>query len=122
MTDTLSALARDHIERPRNRGRLPREVAGRILRGEAGSAASGAFVCFRMQVEDGLIRAVRYRLLGPPELIAAVSFLSEKLSGRRAAVGSVPRGLALARALELPRAAHGLALLAEDAARACLDV
>ncbi|MDN5864867.1 MAG: iron-sulfur cluster assembly scaffold protein [Gammaproteobacteria bacterium] len=121
MKDTLSALARDHIERPRNRGKFSGNAPGTILHGEAGSEASGVLVRFQLQVLDDSIEAVHFDLLGPPELIAAASCLSEKLVARKAVSASVPPGLVVARELDLPRAVHGLALLAEDGALACFD-
>lgn len=118
--ETLSASAREHIEHPRNRGRFPPGTPGSVVHGEAGSRESGACVRFHLQILDAHIEAARYELLGPPELIAAASRMSESLTGREARLACVPTGLALARELTLPRATHGYALLAEDAVRACL--
>lgn len=91
------------------------------MRGEAGSAASGAYLRFHLRIFEGHIAQARYEVLGPPELMAAASWFSESLIGRRAAADAVPAGMEAARALELPRAAHGLTLLAEDAVRAALQ-
>ncbi|MGH8273946.1 MAG: iron-sulfur cluster assembly scaffold protein [Gammaproteobacteria bacterium] len=116
----LSALARDHLENPRGRDAFPPDVPGEISRGEAGSAASGAFLRFCLRIVEGRIVQARYEVLGPPELMAAASWFSESLIGRRVAADAVPPGMEAARALELPRATHGLTLLAEDAVRAAL--
>lgn len=118
---TLGELAHDHLVHPRNTGDWS-EPAGNLPRvvGEAGSAASGAFVRFRMALDAGRIAAVRYEVLGGPALLAAASWLSEHLTGKPAAAESVPLGLEMARALELERAEHGMGLLVEDAARNAL--
>ncbi|MGH8127090.1 MAG: iron-sulfur cluster assembly scaffold protein [Gammaproteobacteria bacterium] len=118
----LGELARDHLEHPRNTGLWPESGAAlpRVA-GEAGSAASGAFVRFRFALDDGRIMVVRYEVLGDPALMATASWLSDYLLGKDAEPAAVPAGLEIARTLELRRAEHGLALLAEDAARRALE-
>lgn len=118
--DAFGPLAREHIEHPRNLGPLPDAETGPIATGEAGSTVSGDFVRFRVAVRAGRVAAVRYEVLGPPALIAAASYLSERLVGIAADPHAVPSGLGLAERLGLPRAQHGAALLAEDAARRAL--
>jgi NifU-like protein involved in Fe-S cluster formation len=115
----LSALARDHLENPRGQGRFPAQTPN-IAVGEAGSVASGAFVRLSLRMVEGRIGEARFEVLGPPALIAIASWFVERLKGRKAAPAVVPTGMEAARALDLPRAAHGFALLAEDAALACL--
>jgi len=119
--EAFGAFARDHIENPRNTGPLP-VVAGAVIgSGEAGSRASGSLVRLRVAVHGHVIVAARYELLGEPALVACASYLSECLAGRRAEPAAIPSGLEIARALELPREAHGAGLLAEDAARRALE-
>lgn len=118
--DDFGALAREHLSRPRNLGRLAEEGDGLIAAGEAGSRTSGSFLRFYLRIVEGRIATAGYEVLGEPALIAAASYLSERLIGRRAEAADVPPGLELAQALGLPRSEHGAALLAEDAARAAL--
>jgi hypothetical protein len=118
--EALSSAARDHIIHPRNRGQFDAETSGSVIQGETGSQASGAYVRFHLQLVDGRIEAARYELLGPPELIAAASRMSELLAGREARVDCVPTGLEVARELALARSTHGYALLVEDSVLACL--
>ena len=115
-------LARDHLEHPRNTGPWPETVAAlpRVA-GEAGSPASGAFFRFRFALDADRIVAIRYEVLGDPSLIAVASWLSDALLGKDAEPARVPTGLDIARTLELERADHGLALLAEDAACRALE-
>lgn len=116
------ALTRDHLEHPRNTGSWPETTAAlHRVTGEAGSAASGAFVRFRFALDERRIAAVRYEVLGDPALMAVASWLSDHLLGKDAEPAAVPAGLDIARTLELERAEHGLALLAEDAARRALE-
>ncbi len=119
---TLGGLAHDHLLHPRNTGDWPPQAAGlpRVT-GEAGSAVSGAFVRFRLALDSGRIAAVRYEVLGGPALLSAASWMSERLPGKPAAADVVPAGLDMARALELERADHGLALLVEDAVLRALN-
>lgn len=112
----LSGPVQEHLADPRNTGPWPAEL--RHLpptAGEAGSRTSGAFVRFYLAVEAGRIRGVRYEVLGGPPLIAAASWLSDYMIGKRAAASEVPPGLDVARALDIERAEHGMALLVEDA-------
>ncbi len=118
--EELGPLARDHVAHPRNLGPLPAEGQGSRLIGEAGSTTSGAFVRFYLLIVAGCIRAVRYEVLGTPALIAAVSRYSELLTGVPERIDVVPPGLTVAEEIGLPRAQHGAALLAEDAARRAL--
>ncbi|HEX5314287.1 MAG TPA: iron-sulfur cluster assembly scaffold protein [Gammaproteobacteria bacterium] len=118
--ESFGPLAREHLARPRNHGPFAPDAPGSVRSGEAGSRSAGAFVRFHLRIEDGCIVAARYEVLGAPALIAACSYLSELLQGAPASPQAMPRGLDLARALALPRAEHGAALLAEDAARAAL--
>lgn len=118
--EAFGALAREHIEHPRNLGSFPESGDGPVATGEAGSAVSGDFVRFRVSARAGRVAVVRYEVLGPPALIAAASYLSERLLGLAAVPEAVPAGLGLAERLGLPRSEHGAALLAEDAARRAL--
>ena len=112
----LSGPVQEHLSDPRNTGPWPAELTHlHPTAGEAGSRASGAFVRFYLAVEAGRIRGVRYEVLGGPELMAAASWLSEYMTGRRAATEEIPPGLGIARALHIERAEHGMALLVEDA-------
>lgn len=113
----FGALAREHLARPRNLGRLAEEGGVPIRVGEAGNEASGSFLRFYLRILDGRIAATGYEVLGEPALLAAASYLSELLIGRVAEATAVPAGLELAQALGIPRQEHGAALLAEDAAR-----
>ena len=118
--DAPGSLAREHLASPRNFGRFDSSARGDIRSGEAGSRAAGSFVRFHLQVRGGVVAAARYEVLGPPALIAACSYMSVRLEGGAAEPAAVPAGLEAARALGLPRAEHGNALLVEDAVRAAL--
>ena len=112
----LSGPVREHLAHPRNTGPWPPELSGLPhFAGEAGSRTSGAFVRFYLVLDSGRIRGVRYEVLGGPPLMAAASWLSERLVGRPASPGQVPPGLDIARELDLDRSEHGMGLLAEDA-------
>lgn len=117
----LGALAREHLDSPRNAGPFRTRGQGEICSGEAGSRRAGEFVRFHLRIVRGAIAEARFEALGEPALIAAASYLSTRLPGLRAQAGCLPSGLEIARTLELPRSHHGAALLAEDAVRAALD-
>lgn len=112
----LSSPVQDHLGQPRNTGPWPPELERLTpVKGEAGSRTSGAFVRFYLVIEAGIIRGVRYEVLGGPSLMAAASWLSECIQDKPASPEQVPPGLEIARRLELERSEHGMALLAEDA-------
>jgi hypothetical protein len=112
----LPGPVRDHLAQPRNTGPWPPELSRLTpVAGEAGSRTSGAFVRFYLVLDSGRIRGVRYEVLGGPSLMAAASWLSERIRNKPASPDQVPPGLDIARELELDRSEHGMALLAEDA-------
>lgn len=112
----LSGPVRAHLENPRNTGPWPAGLRRlKPFAGEAGSRTSGAYVRVFLAIEAGVIRGVRYEVLGGPSLLAAASRYSELLEDRRAVAGSLPPGLEIAGELELERSEHGMALLVEDA-------
>jgi len=112
----LSGPVQEHLGQPRNTGPWPPDLRHLTpAEGEAGSRTSGAFVRFYLAIEEGRIRDVRYEVLGGPSLIAAASWLSERIRNKPASPEQVPPGLEIANRLELDRSEHGMALLAEDA-------
>jgi len=92
-------------------------AAGQVVTGRAGSARDGAEVELRFAVRDDRIAAGRFRAYGCPHLIAAASWLTERVPGW-------PRQRLLdwdwreaAEALEVPPHKYGRLLVLQDAMR-----
>jgi cysteine desulfurase len=86
--DTLSPLARKYFDELPNAGVLTPDgdgrsaKAGRIVRGEAGSIAEGAWVRFHLRVADGSVKAALFQAWGCPHTLAVTAWLTEQLPGR----------------------------------------
>lgn len=107
-----------HFRQPSNVG--PLAMRGlRICRGEAGGAASGAWVVFEAEVVGGMLGRVAFRALGCPYLIAACSRATERLTGVSAESLSRFDHAVLAEELRLPAEKLGTLLVLEDALRNC---
>jgi nitrogen fixation protein NifU and related proteins len=74
----LSSIAADHVQRPRNAGRI--EDATHV--GLYGSPGDGPYVQLWFVVEDGVIRGAAYETHGCPSSIAAASLLCQIVIGR----------------------------------------
>ena len=88
-----------------------------IVTGRAGDREQGAEVVLLLQLADGRVTEARYRAFGCPHLLAAASWLTERL------VGCVRADLErwdwreAAGALEVPPAKFGRLLTLQDAVR-----
>lgn len=87
-----------------------------VATGAAGAVADGVRVVIQVRrTENGLIDAVRWQALGPPEVIAASSWLATTLPGSAVTVAAEWNAPALVQALELPAQATSNVLVVEDA-------
>jgi NifU-like protein involved in Fe-S cluster formation len=77
----LSAVAADHVQRPRNQG--PLESATHY--GVSGSPGEGPYVELWLEVREGTIRRAAYRTHGCPSSVAASSLLCQLAAGREMA-------------------------------------
>ena len=95
-------------------------AAGRVLRGEAGTAADSAWVRFHLLVADGRVIDARFQGLGCPHTLAVASWLAGRLPGRELAQAVPGSPESWARDLTVPVEKLGRLLLIEDALRAAL--
>ncbi|NLC37006.1 MAG: Fe-S cluster assembly scaffold IscU, partial [Alcaligenaceae bacterium] len=115
-----SELLTDHFERPRHAGRLDSD-AGNVGTGIAGTRETGGVLRMQISVTDSFITDTRFQAYGPPALIAAGSWLAEKLVGASLEQAQALTHQPIAEALALPTARLHFALLAEDAIRAAIQ-
>ncbi|NJO12622.1 MAG: hypothetical protein HC872_03230 [Gammaproteobacteria bacterium] len=109
-----SPLVRELFWHPQASGPLPDEAPS-VYRGEAGTAASGAWVRLHLRIDAGRVTDARFQAYGCPHTLAAASWLAQHLPGR-SADRAFPEGISgLARVLELPEAKLGRLLIVEDA-------
>jgi NifU-like protein involved in Fe-S cluster formation len=103
---------------PPGAGELAPDAPG-LVTGEAEDRTLHVWVRFQLQVIDGVIRTVRYRVFGCPHTVAAASWVAERLEGREAgALRRLDVG-ALRAALDVPVEKLGKLLRIEDAIAAC---
>jgi len=98
-------------------GAEPLPPGARTVSGAAGDADQGARVEFEFIVEQGQVTRGRFRAFGCPHLVAAASWVTDRLRG------ATRDGLAAwdwreaAEALEVPAAKFGRLLTVQDAVR-----
>jgi NifU-like protein involved in Fe-S cluster formation len=118
----MSADPRYHPEVVRRVRELPgaatEPLAAVNCVGAAGSDAQGANVELSLRVSDGRVRAAAFRAYGCPHVIAACSWLAERLVGcdRQQVAGWDWREVQ--QALDVPPRKFGRLLTIQDAARA----
>jgi NifU-like protein involved in Fe-S cluster formation len=90
-----------------------------LVTGEAEDRTLLVWVRFQLQVIDGVIQTVRYRVFGCPHTIAAASWVAERLEGRDSETLRRFDLGALQAALDVPVEKLGKLLRIEDAIAAC---
>jgi len=113
-----SEVARRFAAQPGARELAP--GAPGLVMGEAEDRTLHVWVRFQLQVIDGVIQTVRYRVFGCPHTIAAASWIAEALEGRTVDVARHLDLAALRAALDVPVEKLGKLLRIEDAIAACV--
>jgi nitrogen fixation protein NifU and related proteins len=94
---------------------LPRAVP--VASGAAGDADQGARVELEFTVEQGLVSRGRFRAFGCPHLVAAASWVTDRLRGATRDELAAWDWREAAEALEVPPAKFGRLLTVQDAVR-----
>ncbi len=94
------------------------DPATTVTVGRAGDREQGAEVELSLRVVAGRVVEARFRAFGCPHLLAAASWLTERLRGADAAQVAAWDWREVAEALEVPAAKFGRLLTLQDAARA----
>jgi NifU-like protein involved in Fe-S cluster formation len=98
-------------------GAAPLAEGGRIARGSAGDVEQGARVEFEFQVEAGRVSRGCFRAFGCPHVVAAASWVTERLRGAGRDRLAAWDWREAAGALEVPPAKFGRLLTVQDAIR-----
>ncbi len=107
----------DHFENPRNVGKL--ENANAV--GEVGNATCGDIMKIYMNIEDGIIKDVKFKTFGCGAAIATSSMATELVKGKSVEEALRLSNRAVMEALDgLPPAKVHCSVLAEQAIRAAL--
>jgi cysteine desulfurase len=112
--DTLSPLTRELFSRLAGAGVLP-DAAGTVLRAEAGQESGESWVRLQLLVRDDTVIEARFQALGCPHTVAAASWLTQQLAGRRRAEAQPGTPAEWARTLAIPVEKLGRLLIIEDA-------
>lgn len=89
----------------------------RCVRGRAGDPEQGASVLLELRVLGERVSEARFQAFGCPHLIAAASWLCERMTGAERAELSGWDWQEVADALEVPPAKYGRLLVLQDALR-----
>jgi cysteine desulfurase len=89
------------------------------LTGEAGGPDQETWVRFHLTVEDGIVKAARFKAYGCPHTLKVVDWLSQRLTGRARDSGVPGSPTSWAEAQSVPVEKLGRLLLVEDALLAC---
>jgi len=94
--------------------------AGFSVSGEAGGPGQESWVRFDLAVEDGIVKAARFKSYGCPHTVAVASWLASQLPGRHrgALVPGTPTAWAAAQ--DVPVEKLGRLLVVEDALQQCV--
>ena len=115
-----SAQVIDHFDRPRNTGHLP--PAADVIDASAGSIAQGVAFHLSARVADCGITAMQFEAYGCPHCIAAASWTTQRLVGRRLETLAQWDWRAVAEALEIPAEKRGRMLVLQDAVKHLAEI
>ena len=118
MAAFYSEKVMDHFTNPRNVGEIP--DADGI--GEIGNAKCGDIMKMFLEVEDGVIKDVKFKTFGCGAAIATSSMATEMIKGKTLKEALKLTNKAVAEALDgLPEVKMHCSLLAEEAVKAAID-
>jgi hypothetical protein len=89
------------------------------LTGEAGGPGQETWVRFHLTVEDGIVKAARFKAYGCPHTLKVMGWLSQRLTGRAWDSGVPGSPTSWAEAQSVPVEKLGRLLVVEDALLAC---
>ncbi|HYE84249.1 MAG TPA: Fe-S cluster assembly scaffold protein NifU [Clostridia bacterium] len=108
----------DHFSSPRNVG----EIAGASGIGEVGNAKCGDIMKIYLQIEDNIIKNVKFKTFGCGAAIATSSIATEMIKGRTVEEALQLTNKAVIEALDgLPPAKIHCSVLAEEAVKAAIE-
>lgn len=97
----------------------PGDTRGTWVAGEAEDRTLQVWVRFELNVHEGRVEAVRFRVFGCPHTIAAASYAADEIAGQPAEFLGRLDVRAWGRALDVPVEKLGKLLRIEDALIAC---
>ena len=108
----------DHFSNPRNVGEI--ENASGV--GTVGNAKCGDIMKIFLDIENGIIKDVKFKTFGCGAAIAASSMATEMIKGKTVKEALTLTNKAVAEALDgLPEVKMHCSLLAEEAVKAAID-
>ncbi|MBS6564361.1 MAG: Fe-S cluster assembly scaffold protein NifU [Clostridiales bacterium] len=108
----------EHFSNPRNVG----EIENAVGVGTVGNAKCGDIMNMFLEVEDGVIKDVKFKTFGCGAAIATSSMATEMIKGKTLKEALKLTNKAVAEALDgLPEVKMHCSLLAEEAVKAAID-
>ena len=114
--DPYNEEVRARFEQPVHAGDVD-AVYAVVIEGEATAAEAGAMVQIAADIEDGIVRAARFRVRGCPHLVAAADLACSLGEGRKVSELEEIAAAQLMDRLDVPRTKTGRIFLIEDALR-----
>jgi NifU-like protein involved in Fe-S cluster formation len=93
----------------------------KVVRGEAGGIAEGAWVRFHLRIAGGAVKAALFQAWGCPHTLAVTAWLTEQLPGRSLTDLIPGTPAAWLEAMDVPVEKLGRLLTVEDALNATLQ-
>jgi len=109
-----------HFESPKNVGSLNKKLKN-VGTGLVGSPACGDVMKLQIQVEDNIIKDVKFKTFGCGSAIASSSYVTEKIKGMSIDKVKDIKNSEIAANLGLPPIKLHCSMLAEDAIKTALD-
>ncbi|MDR3289859.1 MAG: iron-sulfur cluster assembly scaffold protein [Rickettsiales bacterium] len=110
----LSKLALDHVQNPRNVGKLD-EKDKNVGTGLVGSAICGDMLQFWIKVENNVVTDAKFKTFGCGGAISASSLMTEKIIGKTIEEARKISNKDLVKELELPALKIHCSVMAEEA-------
>jgi cysteine desulfurase len=125
--DPLSPLARRYFDELPHAGVMASDGDGKgakgtkVVRGEAGGIAEGAWVRFHLRITGGSVKAALFQAWGCPHTLAVTAWLTEQLPGRSLTDLVPGTPAAWLKTMDVPVEKLGRLLTVEDALNATLQ-
>ncbi|GMO62625.1 MAG: Fe-S cluster assembly scaffold IscU [Rickettsiales bacterium] len=110
----LSKLALDHVQNPRNVGKLD-EKDKNVGAGLVGSAVCGDMLQFWLRIENNIVKEAKFKTFGCGGAISSSSLMTEKIIGKSIEDALKISNKELVTELELPPLKFHCSVMAEEA-------
>jgi nitrogen fixation NifU-like protein len=116
----LSDLAMDHVQNPRNVGKLD-ENDKNVGTGLVGSAVCGDMLQFWLRIENNIVKDAKFKTFGCGGAISSSSLMTEKIIGKNIEDALKITNKELVEELQLPPIKFHCSVMAEEAIKKAIE-